>query len=76
MEDVYLPFSVADKNLTNVGLDVNFNLSVNDQTRPGRARVPTAPFQAILGIETSKASFECTYVAQAGITCTCMSHLS
>ena len=36
-----------------MGLDVGANLSVNDQRRPGRARVLTAPFQAILGIETS-----------------------
>ena len=43
--------SVADKNLTknltNVGLDIGSIQGNNDPIRPGRTRVPTAPFRAI-----------------------------
>ena len=48
--------SVADKNLTNMGLDVSANQGDNDPTRPRMTRVPTAPFGQLpseLNIETS-----------------------
>ena len=44
MEDVYLLVYIADKNLTNVGLDIGPNSGDNDPTRHGRAQAPTAPF--------------------------------
>ena len=42
--------TVADKNLTNVGLDVGANQGDDNPTRSGRTRVPTTPFK---DIETS-----------------------
>ena len=41
----YISSSVADKNLTNVGLDVGTNQGDNDLTRSGRTSLPTDLFK-------------------------------